>query len=159
MLCQKCKKNQATKLYESVKNGNPTKEYFCLDCYDKLFRKEEYPQAENGKECPYCGMQAETLKKRQLVGCAMCYQTLSAVTGAMVNKMQGEQTHDGKSPVGGQSERVARRCGELKLLIEKSNKEKNFSLSRTYTEQLIRLQSGQEEEYVWQKHQNLSKEL
>lgn len=158
MLCTNCKKNQATKSYESVKNGAPSTEYFCLDCYDKLFRGTRYMQTEKGKQCPYCGMTAEALKKRQLVGCAMCYQTLSDVTDLMVNKMQGDKMHDGKSPVGGQSERVARRCGELKLLIEKCNKEKNFSLSRTYTEHLVRLQSGWEEEYVWQKHLNLSKE-
>ena len=158
MLCANCKKNQATKSYACVKNATPTTEYFCLDCYEKLFRGARQQQAQKGQECPYCGMTVETLKKRQLVGCAMCYQTLGTVTNAMVKKMQGEQTHDGKCPVGGQWESVARRCGELKLLIEKLNKEKNFSLSRTYTEHLMRLQSGMEEEYVWQKHLNLSKE-
>ena len=156
MLCANCKKNQATKSYESVKKGTPTTEYFCLDCYDKLFRAPKQ-QAENGATCPYCGMTAETLKKRQLVGCAKCYQTLGTVTDAMVKKMQGEQWHDGKRPVGGQSESVARRCGELKLLIEKFNAEKNYALSRTYTEHLMRLQTGMEEEYVWQKRLNSSK--
>lgn len=157
MLCANCKKNQATKSQETIKKGTLITEYFCLDCYEKLFHSDKHLESAQGEVCPYCGMTAEMLKKRQLVGCAMCYQALGLVTDAMVKKMQGEQTHDGKSPVGGQSESVARRCGELKLLIEKSNKEKNFSLSRTYTEQLIRLQTGLEEEYVWQKHLNLSK--
>jgi protein-arginine kinase activator protein McsA len=156
MLCANCKKNQATKSYESMKKGTPTTEYFCLDCYDKLFLAPQ-SQGEKGTVCPYCGTTAETLKKRQLVGCAKCYQTLGAVTGAMVKKMQGEQWHDGKRPVGGQSESVARRCGELKLLIDKFNAEKNFTMSRTYTERLMRLQAGMEEEYVWQKRRRLLK--
>ena len=157
MLCANCKKNQATKSYETIKKGTPTTEYFCLDCYEKLFRGTQYVTQAQGDVCPYCGMTAEALKKRQLVGCAKCYQTLGVYTDAMIAKMQGEKLHDGKSPVGGQSERIARRCGELKLLIEKSNKEKDFLRSRTYTEHLIRLQTGLEEEYVWQKHLNLSK--
>ena len=89
MLCANCKKNQATKSYACVKNATPTTEYFCLDCYEKLFRGARQQQAQKGQECPYCGMTVETLKKRQLVGCAMCYQTLGTVTNAMVFVLGG----------------------------------------------------------------------
>ena len=157
MLCANCKKNQATKSYESIKKGKQTIEYVCLDCYEHLLQAA-YVQEMHKDTCPYCGTTAEILKKRNLVGCAKCYQTLHEITDRMVEKMQGNVPHCGKKPTGGELERIARRCDELKLMIDKFNREKDFEQSRAYTERLMRLQAGEaEENYVWQKHLNLSR--
>ena len=53
MLCGKCKKNQATKTYETLKNGKKQTEYFCLECYHKGFVYVEEGEALSA--CPYCG--------------------------------------------------------------------------------------------------------
>ena len=75
----------------------------------------------------------------------------------MVERVQGALPHCGKQPIGGGLDAIARRCDELKLMIEKCNREKNFKQSRMYTERLALLQAGaEEEEYVWQQRWDLS---
>ena len=157
MLCGKCKKNQATKSYERIKDGKKEVEYYCLDCYHASFvdsgDEENSPIA-----CPYCGTSAETIKKRNLVGCAECYTTMRAVLFSIVKKMQGGRVHTGKTPVGDERDRVRRRCGELKQIIDKLNSEGNFDEARAYTERLTELQKGAEkEDYVWGNHSRLFK--
>ena len=152
MLCGRCKKNQATKTYEQIKKGKNTVEYFCLDCYHRLLVVVgEETDAELDK-CPYCGTGVEEIKKHRLVGCAKCYETLAAVINPMIVKMQGGAAHCGKSPQGGDYERLARRTGELKTIVNKLNAEKDFQAARAYTERLSALQEGNEEDYVWREY-------
>ena len=70
MLCAKCKKNQATKSYIETKNQKKIAEYYCLDCYERLFG-EAGKEDSNVLACPYCGVTAVEVKKRNIVGCAM----------------------------------------------------------------------------------------
>ncbi|MBQ7368350.1 MAG: hypothetical protein IJW60_01410 [Clostridia bacterium] len=153
MLCGRCKKNQATKTYEQIKRGKNTVEYFCLDCYHQLFVVADAETDDSPDICPYCGMGIEELKKHRLVGCAKCYQTFAATLNTMIVKMQGGAAHCGKKPQGGDYERLARRTGELKTIVNKLNAEKDFVAARAYTERLSALQEGfEEEDYVWRKH-------
>ena len=159
MLCGNCKKNQATKTYEQIKKGKKVVEYYCLDCYHQLFIDTE---SQTGKEeasaCPYCGTTAEEVKKRKLVGCARCYETLSNVLYPIVSKMQGGAAHTGKKPFGGELERIARRCYELKAIAEKLRKEKDFEGEKACLKRLHALQTGYaEEDFVWRKRLDLYK--
>lgn len=152
MLCMNCKKAQATKSYECTEGGKTSVKYFCMHCYARLYGSGKKSAEKAAESCSYCGMTAEAFKKRKLVGCAKCYVTLAHVAQPMVQRMQGEDAHCGKQPSGGQSEAIARRCDELKLMIEKFTREKQFDKSRVYTERLMQLQSGEaEEEFAWQR--------
>ncbi len=159
MLCGNCKKNQATKTYERIKNGKKALDYYCLDCYHRLFIDADKGGENALSVCPYCGATAETVRKRNLAGCAKCYETLEGVLYPIVKKMQGGQVHSGKQPVGGERERVRKRCNELKMIIDKLNTDGDFDGARAYTGRLSELQSGQveEEDYVWRKHPRLFK--
>ena len=152
MLCGRCKKNQATKTYEQIKRGKNTIEYFCLDCYHRLFVVAETETDETPENCPYCGTSVEEVKKHRLVGCAKCYQVFAATLNPMIVKMQGGTVHCGKKPQGGDYERLARRTGELKTIVNKLNAEQEFQAARAYTERLSALQEGIEDDYVWRKH-------
>lgn len=157
MLCEKCRKNQATKSYERIKNGDNRIEYYCLDCYHASF-VDGFDEETALTACPYCGTTAESVKKRNLVGCAECYTSLRAVLFPIVKKMQGGKVHTGKTPVGDERERVRRRCNELRQIIDKLNAEGNFDEARAYTERLTDLQKGAErEDFVWAKHRRLYK--
>ena len=46
MLCCHCKKNQATKTYDRITDGKKQTEYYCLDCYHRLFISIEADAAE-----------------------------------------------------------------------------------------------------------------
>ena len=68
MLCLQCKKNQATKTYEQIKNGVNQTEYYCLDCYHRLFLCQQETEGEVAlSACPYCGTKAEEIKKTPLI--------------------------------------------------------------------------------------------
>ena len=153
MLCGHCKKNQATKTYEEIKKGKKTIEYFCLECYHRLFivPETDEPNATPDR-CPYCGTSAEEIKKRNLVGCAKCYEAFAALLAPVIVKMQGGAAHCGKRPQGGEYEKLARRTSELKTIVSRLNEEKDFKAARAYTERLSALQEGVlEEDYVWRK--------
>lgn len=156
MLCIQCKKNQATKSYIAQKNGKRVAEYYCLDCYERLFGEVGKIDAV-APACPYCGVTADEVKKRNIVGCAMCYETLKPVLDPIVTKFQGETTHTGKSPAGDFGEDIRRRCYELKSIADKLNADGDFDGARAYIERLSALQNGKEEDYVWRKHHRLFK--
>jgi protein-arginine kinase activator protein McsA len=77
MLCPHCKKNQASQSYRRIKNGKEEVEYYCLTCYERKI--ERAVKMETVLACPYCGTTAEEAKKRNIVGCAMCYGALREV--------------------------------------------------------------------------------
>ena len=100
MDCINCRHNQAVKTYYETKNGKRRAEYYCLECYHRLFLSAE--EAEGGvslSACPYCGMKTSEIEKRKLVGCANCYKVLSDKLVPLVVKMQQcEKAHRGKIP-------------------------------------------------------------
>ena len=125
-------------------------EYYCLTCYER--KVERVAKVETVLACPYCGTTAEEAKKRNIVGCAMCYGALRKVLQPVVTKLQGGHAHTGKGPTGGKTENIRRRCFELKSLAEKLNADEDFDGARAYLEILTAIQSGKEEEFVWRKH-------
>lgn len=156
MLCGKCKKNQATKAYEQVKKGKKEVGYYCLDCYQKLFLYVEDNANTDGAVCPYCGVSVAEFKRRNLVGCANCYKTLSAVITPVIIKMQGGEVHKGKTAYENSQEAIERRCYELKTMAKKCHSENDFEGAREYEKQIVRLKTGEEEEYSW-RSRDLSK--
>ena len=157
MLCAKCRKNQATKTYEQMRKGKREVSYYCLDCYHKTFLcDDEKSDANVYFACPYCGTSIDEFKKRNLVGCAYCYQTLQRGVYPVVRKMQGTELHKGKPPYETEQEKIERRAFELKVLAEKRYLDGDEEGAAEYEEQISRLKAGEEEEYVW-RNRNLLK--
>ena len=157
MLCGKCKKNQATKTYEQIKNGKKDLSYYCLSCYHETFLcVDEEPSAQAFSACPYCGTTASEFKKRNLVGCAHCYTMLSSTIFPVVTKMQGGKLHKGKSPYGQKGDAVTHRIRELAILEKKYERERDLISASRCRGQIARLNSGAEEEYEW-RNRNSSK--
>lgn len=156
MLCVNCKKNQATKTYEQIKKGKRETSYYCLECYHKFFLDSEENDEERLSACPHCGLTVSEFKKRNLVGCAYCYRALKHVVHPATVKFQGSELHKGKTPFEGTGEKE-RLEYELRTIIHKCTAEGNFKRAKECEERLIKLQNGEEEEYVWQ-HLPLSKQ-
>ncbi len=99
MLCCSCKKNQATNIYRKITDGKKQTEYYCADCYRRLFistAKTETPKQLS--VCPYCQTTAEDFLASGLVGCEKCYQYLAETIRPVIENMQGSKTHCGKTP-------------------------------------------------------------
>ncbi len=157
MLCCHCKKNQATKTYERLKKGKKELEYYCLNCYHTAFLSETTADTPLRNDCPYCGSTITEIKKRNVVGCAHCYETLGALLQPTIKKMQGELLHVGNKPYKTIAEKQEKRRMELEVLAEKCYGENDDVVGAKYDEQISRLMEGYEEEYVWD-NRRLSKQ-
>ena len=142
MLCVKCKKNQATNIYERMTDGSFRTQYYCAACYQKRFLVVE----ESGKEasvCSRCGRTAEDFLSFGLVGCEECYRTLSASVMPAVIRMQGREKHCGKTPAGTDTfDDLEVRRRELKAEVEKRLRERDFEYARKYLQELKEVNSA-----------------
>ena len=152
MLCVKCKKNQATKTYELIKNGTKETVYYCLECYHNDFVCVETETTYS--VCPYCGTSVAQFKKSSLVGCAQCYQTLAHAVFPVVTKMQGGEKHRGKSAYDTAFERKKRRFQELNIMAKKYYLENDDKSAAVYEEKIDELREQKEGEVIW--HSRLS---
>ena len=98
MRCGHCGRNQATKTYEQIKNNKKVVEYYCMDCYERLFLSLANNAETALSVCPYCGTTLEEFRTSKLVGCAHCYPALQEGIMPVILKMQGERAHTGKTP-------------------------------------------------------------
>ena len=159
MLCGHCKKNQATKTYEQIKKGKRDVAYYCLECYHKIFLDaESESDGVSHSACPYCGTTVTDLKRKNLVGCAKCYETMQSCLMPVITKMQGAEIHKGKRPYETEKERMERRRFELQNIVNKYQNEKDYESARAYEERLVQLENGVEEDYVWRTRPLLSKQ-
>ncbi len=178
MRCFHCKENQATKTYERVKNGKKLSEFYCLQCYERLFFEDEIKaETDSTDTCPYCGMTLAEVEEKKLVGCAYCYKMMHGGVSPIIIKMQGKETHKGKGPVLDSEEeqkfarlgeaepseaemdaalersRLRRQCYELEVILTKLKNEGDFEGAQGYADKLSRMRGNAriEEEFVWRK--------
>jgi len=155
MLCCQCKKNQATKTYDRITDGKKQTEYYCLDCYHRLFISIDEVAGEGRRRdgqiamCPYCGMSEEEFKTRGVVGCAQCYQSLAKTALPVVIRLQGMEAHRGKKPkISDEREEMINQRNFLKERVEQLMKEKNYEAVKICSEELNRLNKKLYEEEV-----------
>lgn len=182
MRCGYCNKNEATKTYEQIKNGKKTHEYYCMDCYHRLFLSMDDGENEASLSvCPYCGMTLEEFQASKIVGCAFCYRMMKNGIYPTVTKMQGDCAHTGKRPMYFKDEkeeeefdvlptnlqkevvqnmRWEKQCNELERIIEKLKSEDNFEDAKNYADKLSSMRSKAEieEEFVWRTRKTASKQ-
>lgn len=117
MLCEECKKNEAT--YHSITkvNGVTNEKHLCVHCHSKSFQDNmklteisqlfsgfnslfASPKKRSTVMCSRCGTTAEEFLNSGYVGCAECYNELSEVILPVVQKVQDDMQHKGKTPQG-----------------------------------------------------------
>ena len=127
MLCQSCKKNNATYYYEQTVNGKKSSTALCHECavklkldginplgslfssafdgldpfngqlYGSLFGKGT-PSVKTGKKCPLCGATYRDLAKSGKAGCPSCYETFAEELAPTLRSIHGNPTHIGRTP-------------------------------------------------------------
>lgn len=111
MLCCSCKKNQATNIHEKITDGRKQTEYYCADCYRRLFITAPLSASKNAV-CPRCKTTAEEFFKSGLVGCEDCYSYLASSVEPVVLRMQGGDRHVGKRPPEIKEKRFCKESGK-----------------------------------------------
>lgn len=124
MLCEQCKKREATVKYVEVVNGVKTEHNLCGHCAAKLdigqfsavFEGDlslasllsgllgiQDTEKKDGKlagiACPSCGTTYEDFIEGSRFGCADCYSVFGPLIGENIRHLQGSETHVGKRPL------------------------------------------------------------
>ncbi len=128
MLCQSCKKKEASFHYTSNENGNVTELHLCRDCAKKsgyldegmgsfnpfhffedsdsmfgeliggMFGNAPAKPLRESAVCPFCGMRLGEFMHGGKAGCAKCYTTFKDAITPTISKIHGNTTHVGKIP-------------------------------------------------------------
>lgn len=119
MLCDKCKKNEATIHITEIINNKMTKTHLCQECAEEegvqiSLYKPDYSLAdflaglsgftpsykakpELRKRCPQCKATYNDFKKSGRLGCVKCYEVFKNELAPLLKGLHGSTEHLGKS--------------------------------------------------------------
>lgn len=122
MLCDKCKKNEATINFTQVSNDKKIEYHLCEGCAEKLGFKNPlkavpFPLGDflssmvdkDFKEktgalvqvsCPQCGLTFAEFSKIGKFGCGKCYRAFKTQLDDLLRKIHGSNRHVGNLPYG-----------------------------------------------------------
>lgn len=117
MLCQHCKKNEATTVVKTMINGEYAEYRLCHECahelgYDSIFPdfsadfggllssffSNALPAISGAAHCNTCGSTLNDIKRTGKVGCADCYDTFFSELMPTIRNIHGNTEHKGKRP-------------------------------------------------------------
>lgn len=148
MLCQNCKKNEATTHIKRIVNGETAEMHLCPQCAEALGYNSVFPNfglnlgdlfggffgetpvsrlSSKVLRCEKCGCSFDDIAKSGMVGCADCYKTFYDKLEPSLRRIHGQTEHRGKFPQGASEEvKNAHRLAELKAELNKAIDEQNF---------------------------------
>ena len=123
MLCQNCKKREATVNHVQSVGGKTCAVHLCALCANELFGEFEktmqshlfgglFDTVYEERRCPSCGLTFSEYKRSGLLGCPSCYDVFHEELLPYIARIQGKTEHVGKK--GGEN------TAEHNLLIELS---------------------------------------
>jgi protein arginine kinase activator len=146
MLCNLCKKNEATVHLTQIVDNKMQKVDLCEACSKEkgvsdptgfsladlllgLGAAQEMEKSSGGSElkCPHCGFTQADFKKAGRLGCAECYVTFAEGLEGLLKSMHKGPKHVGKVPQSlRQSRDLADKVKSLQKKLEKAISEEDF---------------------------------
>lgn len=172
MICEKCKKKEATIFYEETVNGTKRSYSICADCAADLEKQGEISlshnffslpsfggfhdglfgglfgipeaQPQTKKACPGCGATMNDLRKNGKVGCPQCYTTFGEELGSTIRSIHGNVRHVGRAPSRFLKNREkADRLASLKQQLKDAIAKEDFELAATLRDEIRALEANQ----------------
>ena len=156
MLCDECKKNQATVHTISKINGVTTERHLCAACNKKYmspmmklsnigdlfsnFTGLFEPKRES-IICPKCGTTSDDFLETGYVGCPNCYKEFASIILPAVQKMQNAVQHVGKLPDGTAKEQSE--LTRLKQELGKAIEREEFEQATVLRDKIRKLETKQ----------------
>lgn len=161
MLCQRCKKNEATvRLLQNV-NGIKSELVLCSECANKenndmLFPSDLFSgffsdsifgsyRREEQKKCPKCGLTKSGLASSGRPGCAECYNFFAEELDRIIYGIHGNARHNGSAP-GKRAEQIAKQK-EIEALKDEQRKAveaQDYEKAAELRDKIKALESGEE---------------
>lgn len=117
MLCNKCKKREATTHVKSVVNGEYEEYMLCNSCAQELgytnmfmdfntdinsilgsFFSNALPERSETTRCPVCKSTFHDISQTSKVGCAKCYEVFYSELMPSIKRIHSNTKHSGKKP-------------------------------------------------------------
>lgn len=118
MLCQNCKKNEASMHMKRIVNGRAEEVHLCSDCarslgytasfsgfgtgfgalLDDFFGRSDVVTGMSSQRCPVCNKSFEDIVSDGKVGCAECYSVFYDRLLPTLKRIHGTLRHCGKTP-------------------------------------------------------------
>ena len=166
MLCQHCKKNEATTVVKTMINGKYAEYRLCSECahelgYDTMFPdfasdfggmlssffSNALPAISGAAHCDTCGSTLDDIKRTGKVGCADCYDTFFSELMPTIRNVHGNTEHKGKRPGAIEytvsedgSDNNTDQIGKLKAELKKAIEDENFERAAQLRDEIKRLE-------------------
>ncbi len=153
MLCQNCKKNEATTHIKRIVNGEAAEAHLCSDCakslgYDGVFSDFGFNFSDmlssffseptmaslsaRTLRCEKCGSTFGDIVRSGKIGCSDCYSTFYDKLLPSLERIHGRTHHEGKIPnslnIGVKKNEIETLKEELQSAVEKQDYEKAAEL-------------------------------
>ncbi|MBQ2714003.1 MAG: UvrB/UvrC motif-containing protein [Clostridia bacterium] len=156
MLCDKCKKRQASVHIKTLINGVYVEKHLCSECardYDSeldilspsgivssMFSTIEGPTA---KRCKNCGTTATEFKRSGKAGCSECYKAFEDTILPIVKRVQGTLNHVGRAPSPVVKERSE--IDQLRYEMEEAVRKEDYRLAAEIRDKIKALEGGRQD--------------
>ena len=168
MLCDICKKNEATVHLTEIIDEQMNELHLCEECarqksvameqqfglsdllagmtdFDKL-EKEAEPVT--GLKCPNCGLSYADFKKIGRLGCGECYNAFKKYLGPLLKRIHGSTQHTGKSPQ--KASKVLKKridIQELRNRLNKAIESEAFEEAAKIRDQIKKISSEEQDKF------------
>ena len=169
MLCQHCKKNEATTVVKTMINGEYAEYRLCHECahelgYDSMFPdfsadfggllssffSNALPAISGAAHCNTCGSTLNDIKRTGKVGCADCYDTFFSELMPTIRNIHGNTEHKGKRPnvieytvnedKKAQAESAEDKLSALRAELKKAIEDENFERAAQLRDEIKELE-------------------
>lgn len=162
MLCERCKKREATVHISSTVNGVKTEQRLCAECAEKekayslfsfgadnlfsgFFGDSVFaaPSVSEQKKCSLCGMTRRELAKTGRPGCASCYEVFAPELENIIRGIHGNVEYNGALP-GRHSENAEKRkkIEALKKEQQAAIAEQNYERAAELRDEIRAMEEG-----------------
>jgi len=159
MLCQVCKKNNATIHFTKIINGNVEERHICDLCakennefnfdlpfsFHKILTSlicsmQEDSQPTKDISCPRCKLRYKKFLETGKFGCSNCYDTFTRHVDSLLKGIHGHNEHKGKIPIKNETEITHMRAIEsLKAELDKSVEKEDFEKAASLRDEIKRI--------------------
>lgn len=160
MLCEECKKNEATVVITVMAGDETTTRHLCPECMKKMensFASGDVqgflsslmsilsgePKAPS-LTCSGCGLSYEEFQRTGRLGCAKCYEDFADQLRPMLLRIHGRTQHAGRAPLGREKEQqMEENIAALKEEMDKAVASENFERAAELRDQIKALTESQ----------------
>lgn len=157
MLCQNCKKNEATTHIRRIVNGASAEYHICPECarslgyiamgtLGELFGSvlsdlSVSRLSSRVLQCEKCGCTFDDIVKNGTIGCADCYGLFYDKLLPSIQRLHGQTAYKGKTPKGpDETSRMQARLGRLRAQLGAAVNEQNYELAAALRDEIRELE-------------------